>query len=293
MTPQVYVVNFDHPLHNVPPASQPPASLSTVYRLLSCSDRKAAAPILNNLVDAAHIGGAPLQRPPPFVCPARFQNRKHSHIPILVMNSLPDTLSHVPGSAWGAVLLSFFSAVACNECKPCSDCLPRRPSFLRDCTRGISASWPCPHCREDCAGGLAGGRAACRLPNAQCDCLLHGGWVQVSRPQGFGGRAQRGCSRAVPTLQPTANGLVCTRAFVIGRHAALHPWHLAPQPSLSLHCFPACAKSLQILPPRLDQHAAAAAALAARGAAGPQRGAAGGGCRAVVARQGPTTPHPL
>ncbi|KAL4422537.1 hypothetical protein ABPG75_008734 [Micractinium tetrahymenae] len=55
MKPQVYVVNFDHPMHTIPPAAQPPASLPTVYRLLSCDDRKVAAPIVNNLVDSAHI----------------------------------------------------------------------------------------------------------------------------------------------------------------------------------------------------------------------------------------------
>lgn len=57
MKPQVVVVNFDHPLHTIPPAAQPPASMPTLYRLLSCDDRRVAAPILNNLVDAAHIGG--------------------------------------------------------------------------------------------------------------------------------------------------------------------------------------------------------------------------------------------
>ena len=55
--PQVYVVNFDLPQHTIPPANQPPPSVPTLYRLLSCPDKRLAAPILNNLVDQAHIGG--------------------------------------------------------------------------------------------------------------------------------------------------------------------------------------------------------------------------------------------
>ncbi len=59
MKPQVFVVNFDHPLHTIPPSAQPPAGLPTIFRLLSCDDSRVAAPVLNNLVDAAHIGGHP------------------------------------------------------------------------------------------------------------------------------------------------------------------------------------------------------------------------------------------
>ncbi|KAL4424708.1 hypothetical protein ABPG77_000051 [Micractinium sp. CCAP 211/92] len=55
MKPQVFVVNFDHPLHTIPPSAQPPAGLPTIFRLLSCDDSRVAAPVLNNLVDAAHI----------------------------------------------------------------------------------------------------------------------------------------------------------------------------------------------------------------------------------------------
>ena len=55
--PSVFVVNFDLPQHVIPPASQPPPAIPTIYRVLRCADRKVAAPILNNLVDQAHIGG--------------------------------------------------------------------------------------------------------------------------------------------------------------------------------------------------------------------------------------------
>ncbi|PSC67130.1 structural maintenance of chromosomes 6B, partial [Micractinium conductrix] len=53
--PTVYVARFDLPQHTVPPAAQPPPSVPTVYRLLSCTDRKVAAPVMNILVDLAHI----------------------------------------------------------------------------------------------------------------------------------------------------------------------------------------------------------------------------------------------
>ena len=54
--PNVYVVNFDFPVHSVPDSQQPPASLPTLLRLLSCTDSKLAGPIMNNLIDQAHIG---------------------------------------------------------------------------------------------------------------------------------------------------------------------------------------------------------------------------------------------
>ncbi len=57
LRPSVYVTNFDHPQHVIPPASQPPPHIPTIYRVLRCSDRKLAAAIMNNLVDQAHIGG--------------------------------------------------------------------------------------------------------------------------------------------------------------------------------------------------------------------------------------------
>lgn len=53
----MYVCNFDLPQHSIPAAAQPPAALPTLYRLLSVSEARLAAPILNNLVDQAHIGG--------------------------------------------------------------------------------------------------------------------------------------------------------------------------------------------------------------------------------------------
>lgn len=49
--------NFDLPQHTIPAGAQPPAALPTLYRLLSVTDAKLAAPILNMLVDTAHIGG--------------------------------------------------------------------------------------------------------------------------------------------------------------------------------------------------------------------------------------------
>lgn len=56
-SPQVYVCNFDLPQHNIPAGAQPPPTLPTLYRLLSVSEARLAAPIMNMLVDTAHIGG--------------------------------------------------------------------------------------------------------------------------------------------------------------------------------------------------------------------------------------------
>ncbi|KAI3430279.1 hypothetical protein D9Q98_004875 [Chlorella vulgaris] len=55
LKPSVYVADFDTPPHIIPPASQPPPSVASVYRVLACADKRLAAPILNSLVDHAHI----------------------------------------------------------------------------------------------------------------------------------------------------------------------------------------------------------------------------------------------
>lgn len=55
-SPQVYVCNFDLPQHNIPAGAQPPPALPTLYRLLTVSEARLAAPIMNMLVDTAHIG---------------------------------------------------------------------------------------------------------------------------------------------------------------------------------------------------------------------------------------------
>ena len=54
--PNVCVVNFDLPVHSIPASQQPPPSLPTLLRLLSCTDNKLAGPVMNNLIDQAHIG---------------------------------------------------------------------------------------------------------------------------------------------------------------------------------------------------------------------------------------------
>lgn len=59
-SPQVFICNFDLPQHSIPAAAQPPPNLPTIYRLLSVSEVRLAAPILNMLVDTSHIGGWPL-----------------------------------------------------------------------------------------------------------------------------------------------------------------------------------------------------------------------------------------
>ncbi|PRW20506.1 structural maintenance of chromosomes 6B isoform A [Chlorella sorokiniana] len=54
-SPEVYVCNFDLPQHSIPGGAQPPPAMPTLYRLLSVSEARLAAPIMNMLVDTAHI----------------------------------------------------------------------------------------------------------------------------------------------------------------------------------------------------------------------------------------------